>query len=69
MARDLQYSGRVFICYRRTETAPSAGRLYDYLAEKFGEDQILMDVDSAGQALTGLRLSSKLLIHVKSCSR
>jgi hypothetical protein len=44
--KDLQYSGRVFISYRRTDTAPFAGRLYDYLAESFGADQVFMDVDT-----------------------
>jgi TIR domain-containing protein len=41
-----KYSGRVYICYRRTDTAPFAGRLYDHLTDSFGEDQVLMDVDS-----------------------
>jgi len=46
VANDLQNSGRVFISYRRTDTAPFASRLYDYLAESFGVDQVFMDVDS-----------------------
>lgn len=46
VANDLQDSGRVYISYRRTDTAPFAGRLYDYLAEIFGIDQVFMDVDS-----------------------
>ena len=38
--------GRIFISYRREETAYPAGWLYDRLAEHFGEDQIFKDVDS-----------------------
>jgi hypothetical protein len=36
---------RVFISYRREGTSGMAGRLYDRLADRFGDDQILMDVD------------------------
>ncbi|MFZ0161316.1 MAG: toll/interleukin-1 receptor domain-containing protein [Kineosporiaceae bacterium] len=42
----LSTSGRVFISYRREETAYAAGWLYDRLAEHFGEDQVFKDVDS-----------------------
>ena len=38
--------GRVFISYRRQETSHLAGRLYDRLADRFGEDRVFMDVDS-----------------------
>jgi hypothetical protein len=38
----------VFISYRREETAPYAGRLYDRLSDHFGEDRVFMDVDSIG---------------------
>lgn len=38
-------SGRIFICYRREETAYSAGWLVDRLADRFG-GQIFKDVDS-----------------------
>jgi hypothetical protein len=39
-------SGRVFISYRRRETSGLAGRLYDRLAARFGDDQVFMDVDT-----------------------
>jgi hypothetical protein len=39
-------SGRIFISYRREETAYPAGWLYDRLAEHFGSDQVFKDVDS-----------------------
>lgn len=38
---------KVFICYRREETAPYAGRIYDAMVARFGEDNVFMDVDMA----------------------
>jgi TIR domain len=40
-------SQKVFICYRREETAPYAGRLYDAMVSRFGEGNVFMDVDLA----------------------
>jgi hypothetical protein len=39
-------SGRIFLSYRREETAYAAGWLYDRLAECFGDGQVFKDVDS-----------------------
>ena len=39
-------SSRIFISYRREETAFPAGWLYDRLNERFGEGQVFKDVDS-----------------------
>jgi hypothetical protein len=39
-------TGRIFISYRRDETAYPAGWLYDRLAQHFGAGQIFKDVDS-----------------------
>jgi hypothetical protein len=39
-------SGGVFISYRRQETSGMAGRLYDRLADRFGDAQVFMDVDT-----------------------
>jgi hypothetical protein len=36
---------RIFICYRRDDSAGHAGRLYDGLAARFGREQIFMDID------------------------
>jgi TIR domain/PASTA domain len=42
-----QSSGlRIFVNYRREETSGHAGRLYDLLAERFGEEHVFMDVDT-----------------------
>ncbi len=39
-------AGRVFISYRREETAYPAGWLFDRLTDRFGEKQIFKDIDS-----------------------
>src|SRR5262245_52503619 len=36
----------VFLNYRRTDTAGHAGRLYDRLSERFGQERIFMDIDA-----------------------
>jgi len=36
----------VFISYRREDSSHLAGRLYDRLADRFGEGQVFMDVDA-----------------------
>lgn len=38
--------GRIFVSYRRQDSAYPAGWLYDRLAERFGHDQVFKDVDS-----------------------
>lgn len=38
---------KVFITYRREETAAHAGRLYDDMVARFGESNVFMDVDMA----------------------
>jgi hypothetical protein len=37
---------KIFISYRRDDSAGYAGRLYDRLAEHFGKDSIFMDIDT-----------------------
>jgi F0F1-type ATP synthase membrane subunit c/vacuolar-type H+-ATPase subunit K len=39
---------RIFISYRREDTAGHAGRLYDSLATRFGPENVFMDVDAIG---------------------
>jgi hypothetical protein len=39
-------SGGVFISYRRQETSGMAGRIYDRLVDRFGDDRVFMDVDT-----------------------
>ena len=42
-----QGAQKVFISYRRQETAAHAGRLYDAMVTRFGERNVFMDVDMA----------------------
>lgn len=44
--QNLPSSGRVFISYRRQDSAAYAGRLYDRMADRFGDRHVFMDVDS-----------------------
>jgi len=44
--RDPEASGRIFISYRREETAYPAGWLFDRLSDRFGNRQIFKDIDS-----------------------
>lgn len=37
---------RIFISYRRDDVAGQAGRLYDHLVERFGENSVFMDIDT-----------------------
>jgi hypothetical protein len=39
-------TGRIFISYRREETAYPAGWLFDRLVEHLGQGQVFKDVDS-----------------------
>jgi fructose transport system substrate-binding protein len=41
-----QPSRRIFVSYRREDSRHMAGRLFDRLAERFGDGNIFMDVDS-----------------------
>lgn len=38
--------GGIFVSYRRQDSGHLAGRLYDRLAERFGEGRVFMDVDT-----------------------
>ena len=38
--------GGIFICYRRDDSAPWAGRVYDSLVREWGDDLVFMDVDA-----------------------
>jgi acylglycerol lipase len=42
----LRGHGDIFISYRREETAAQAGRLYDRLRSRFGENRVFRDIDS-----------------------
>jgi hypothetical protein len=37
---------KIFISYRRDDVAGQAGRLYDHLTRRFGEQSVFMDIDT-----------------------
>ena len=45
-ATDTHRTPRIFISYRRDDSAGYAGRLYDRLVERFGSDGVFMDIDA-----------------------
>jgi len=54
----------IFISYRREDSAPYAGRLYDRLGAQFGADQVFMDVDDIPP---GADFSAHIGAKVGSC--
>ena len=47
--------GGIFVSYRREETGPVAGRLYDRLADRFGKSHVFM----SAVLLRALRLAGE----------
>jgi hypothetical protein len=39
-------AGKVFLCYRRDDSAANAGRIQDRLEREFGRNLLFMDVDA-----------------------
>ena len=60
-----QQTGRIFISYRRADSAGYAGRIYDRLAAHFGKESIFMDVDTIE---AGLDFVDVLENAVQSCN-
>ena len=54
----------IFISYRREDSSPYAGRLFDQLADRFGEEQIFMDIDTMK---FGLDFVEQIQKAVQSC--
>ena len=46
MLRGTLWPFRIFVCYRRADSANAAGRLYADLASKFGAKKVFFDVDA-----------------------
>ena len=57
--------GKIFICYRRKETADLTGRIYDRLAGHFGSDAVFMDVDTL---LSGANYRDQIIAIIDQCS-
>ena len=56
--------GGIFVSYRRQESSHLAGRLYDRLADRFGEAQVLIDVDAIGP---GVDFAEEICRAVAAC--
>jgi hypothetical protein len=54
----------IFISYRREDSAPYAGRLYDRLCARFGADRIFMDVDDIPP---GADFAAQIRAKIHSC--
>ena len=52
---------KIFLSYRRQDSAGVAGRIYDRLRAHFGDDAVFMDIDSIP---FGVRLSET---HRRGC--
>ncbi|HYN07344.1 MAG TPA: TIR domain-containing protein [Vicinamibacterales bacterium] len=46
MAAPVAPSSRIFICYRRGDAPDAAGRIYDQLVSRFGQERVFIDVDN-----------------------
>lgn len=46
MGRERPLMAKVFISYRRTDSAQVTGRIYDHLVRFYGEKNVFKDVDS-----------------------
>ena len=60
----LQEERKIFLCYRRDDSAGDSGRLHDRLALEFGDKNIFMDVDSMR---LGQDFVNRLTAEVQSC--
>ena len=56
--------GGIFVSYRRQESSHLAGRLSDRLADRFGEDQVFIDVDAIGP---GVDFTEEISRAVAAC--
>lgn len=62
--RQIDHPPRVFISYRRDDSAAITGRLYDRLSDAFGDDNIFKDVDKIP---AGVNFKHVLDQHVAAC--
>src|SRR5215472_5327650 len=55
----------IFVSYRRQDSSHLAGRLYDRLADRFGEDQVFIDVDTIEP---GVDFAEEIFRAVAACT-
>ena len=56
---------RIFICYRREDSSGHAGRLYDRLGARFGDD-VFMDIDAIGPGVEYAQLIDETIDTVEA---
>ncbi len=56
---------KIFLCYRREDTQGFAGRIYDNLASRYGQEHIFRDIDSTP---AGIRYATWIDSRVRQCS-
>jgi TPR repeat protein len=63
-------ASKIFISYRRDDSAGTAGRLYDRLVEKFGEANLFIDVDNmpAGADFVGYLANQVAICDIFLCA-
>jgi hypothetical protein len=61
--------GRIFISYRRQETAWPARQLYDVLVEHFAAEQVFKDIDNIDRATSSSSASPQRSGPVMCCWR
>ena len=57
-------AGKIFLSYRREDTAGFAGRIYDRLEQSFRRENLFMDVDTIGAGRDFVRVIEH---HVEAC--
>ena len=58
------HTGKVFMGYRRSDTADAAGRIFDFLEMKFGRQRVFKDVDSIA---VGVDFRSEVSRVIQNC--
>ena len=58
---------KIFISYRRDDTAGYAGRIHDRLEREFGADLLFMDVDTIPLGRTSPKSCAMALLSAKCC--
>ena len=53
----------IFISYRRKDGIAYAGRLFDWLADRFGEERIFMDIDTMKFGLNSVEPIEQAIEH------
>ncbi|MDF2728929.1 MAG: PASTA-related domain protein, partial [Acidimicrobiia bacterium] len=56
---------RIFICYRREDSSGHAGRLYDRLGARFGDD-VFMDIDAIGPGVDFARVIDETIDTIEA---